>query len=118
MCRSRPVCWALFLGLLLMLSGLSPAAANCADDNMTCLDARVTTQIQKILKKKKYYNGPIDGAYSKKLRAALDDFMEDNGEVRLLTPEAIKALWGLDIDYKIADSEERLKFLKAIGIDK
>jgi hypothetical protein len=115
---SRSVCWGLLLGLVLVLRAPASAFANCSDAELQCLDVRVMMQIQKILKTKKYYKGPIDGRYSKKLRAAFDDFMEDNGDVRSLTPEAIKALWGLDMDYQTTDSEERLKFLKAIGIEK
>jgi hypothetical protein len=118
MLRSRSICLGLLLGLVLVLHAPASAVANCADTNLNCLDSRVTKQIQTVLKKKKYYSGPVDGRYSKKLRIAFDDLMEDNGQARPLTPEAIKALWGLDMDYKETDSEERLKFLKAIGIEK
>jgi hypothetical protein len=116
--RFGSICLGLSLGLLFVLHAAGSAVANCADTNLNCLDSRVMKQIQIALKKKKYYSGPIDGRYSKKLRIAFDDLMEDNGQPRPLSPDAIKALWGLDMDYKETDSEERLKFLKAIGIEK
>jgi hypothetical protein len=41
------------------------------DTDLNCLDARVMMLVQKILKEKKYYHGPVDGKYNKKVRAAL-----------------------------------------------
>jgi hypothetical protein len=95
------------------------ASANCDDAALTCLDPVVVRKIREVLKKNGFYSGRMNGRWNKETARALNRFLASKKQApsgEKLEARIIDALWNLDFDYVAADDEQRLEFLKSIGI--
>jgi hypothetical protein len=90
----------------------------CDDADLKCLGPEVVRAIQSVLRAKAGYKGAVDGAYTMRLRAVTDDYLESQGEnIRILDETLVRLVWNIDIRYATADNNRRLKFLKSIGLE-
>lgn len=124
-----------FLSIIL-LSGLLHStfiSANCSDTSLSCLDRQVINAIEKALIKHQVprkditdISGTLEkflknkGVFDKYYKDCwLEDARSDNDPrdcFGSLDRHIVKELWDIDFDYSSADVEQRIEFLKKIGV--
>lgn len=109
------VCTAMVV-LILLIQNF--AFANCDDAMLSCADPTVMKAIQLNLRDRGLYKGKITGKYNTATRKAVIQFSKQNNIKydEYLNKRLVKALWGQEIDYANASPEERIAFLKKIGV--